>query len=69
MPMDTIMLNGKPTNISYTATKVGDTVYDRNGESTFIATINDADDLNWIVQPPLKLKYKRAAMMSVSKKY
>lgn len=70
MPMDTVTLNGNKIRISYTSTKIGDTVYDRNSESTFVASMMDADDLNWIVQPPkkakpIKVKPKRIARMSV----
>ncbi len=73
MPMDTVTLNGNKIRISYTSTKIGDTVYDRNSESTFVADIMDADDLNWIVQPPvkdkpIKVKPKRMARMSIKPK-
>lgn len=74
MPMDTVTLNGNKIRISYTSTKIGDTVYDRNSESTFVADIMDADDLNWIVQPPvkdkpIKVKPKRMARMSIKPKH
>lgn len=46
---DTVLIKGKVRYIKYQQTKVGDLVYDMNTKSTYVATIEDADDMNWIV--------------------
>ncbi len=35
--------------IIYKEIKIGDTVLDKNNDSIYTATIEDADDLGWIV--------------------
>lgn len=47
--METAIVNGVECVIAYRETKIGSTVYDKNSKTTYIATIEDADDLNWIV--------------------
>jgi len=47
--MEIVTIDGVDYIIYYTETKIGNTVYDKNTESTYIATIEDADDLNWIL--------------------
>jgi hypothetical protein len=48
--METVRLNdGILHTIEYRETKIGDRVYDKNSNITYIATIEDADNLNWIV--------------------
>ena len=49
--MENVTIKGKPRNIEYRETKIGDRVYDKNTQGTYIADIADADDLNWIVLP------------------
>ncbi len=47
--MEKVIIDGKERTIQYKETKIGDTVYDKNSESSYTADISDADDLNWII--------------------
>jgi hypothetical protein len=47
--MEKVIVNGVECEIEYRETKIGSTVYDKNSGTTYIATIEDADDINWIV--------------------
>lgn len=47
--METVNINGKLYTIEYRETKIGDRIYDKNTEGTYLADIADADDMNWIV--------------------
>ena len=53
--MEKITLNGLEHTINYQETKIGDTIFDKNSNSTYTADISDADDLNWIIIETIKL--------------
>lgn len=47
--MQNVTINGKYCKIQYTEARIGDTIYDKNTERTYTATIDDVDDIYWIV--------------------
>lgn len=47
--MEEIIIENKKYTINYQETKIGNKVVDKNNNSIYIASINDADDLNWII--------------------
>lgn len=55
--MEQIEIDGRIRHIEYKETRINDIVYDKNSGHDYMATLTDADDLNWIVKP-LDLPYK-----------
>jgi len=49
MAQETVTIEDKDYFIECRDTKIGDVVYDKNSKTTYVASISDADDLNWIV--------------------
>ncbi len=47
--METIIINNQSYTINRQETKIGDKIVDKNSNSIYTATIEDADDLNWII--------------------
>tara|TARA_R110000868_G_scaffold14426_3_gene67158 strand:+ start:14870 stop:15019 length:150 start_codon:yes stop_codon:yes gene_type:complete len=44
-----IIIKNKEYVVKYQETKIGDQIFDPGTEILYTATINDADNLNWIV--------------------
>lgn len=47
--MEEITIEGTKYKINYQSTKIGDRIVNKNNNTIYEASINDADDLNWII--------------------
>jgi len=47
--MQKITINGIEYTINRQETKIGDRIVDKNNNTIYEASINDADDINWVI--------------------